>query len=630
MAEPVSPNRATQTQPPEPVSPNHATQTQPPEPVSPNHATQTQTQPPGMAKSRCAIAIKRGCSIVVEQSVRAKVIVTREPVLMKCDCHQPEYHQIQLKAIREVIEAYDSREQVYIQLRKLFAEIVLRTRAIADTMMAEYLQMEKEDMKRFTGLPNRTGSDGFDLQKAEAAIQEFVTETVHGFELYLSYYQGHLRKVDECSRRVEHLFCSPYVPRHLDALGLVVQADTKDQQSQDSQLADSNKDSAQKVEFSDEVAVLESNARDDQTLKGHWRATQVKIRFTPQGFSLTACLDTGAGLSLLDSALLRQYLPEEPITPLQRPLKFIGISNVPIMANSYITVPLFLLGRKADGSRAFAKLCRRKIYIVGKCNVGMLVANDIIGPERITIDIAARMATVGSCGVDIVVQPRREDDLRLIAEERRTSTVPSYASKSSDPSANSAQTLVSDNQTSPVGLIQKKIMDHEIRTAALALDQRLQEAVRQEQHCRKTMMPAFLAHVKVLHFWMQYYATDEGKRKVRAGYERAILARYALYIPSLPEEEHLKVDECPFMTQKVREYSSEWYWGPEVLERVLRQTLIMGSFWAVKAYGFALSELMERNREEDEKLKSVMRGKQEMLIGWDGKLKVEKLMELMQ
>ncbi|KAL8775158.1 MAG: hypothetical protein Q9194_003857 [Teloschistes cf. exilis] len=606
MAEPLSPNHATQTQPPEPVSPNHATQTQPPEPVSPNHATQTQTQPPGMAKSRCAIAIKRGCSIVVEQSVRAKVIVTREPVLMKCDYHQPEYHQIQLQAIRKVIEAYDSREQVYIQLRKLFEEIVLRTRAIADTMMAEYLQMEKEDMKRFTGLPNGTGSDGFDLHKAEAAIQEFVTETVHGFELYLSYYQGHLRKIDECSRRVEPLVCSPYVPRHLDALGLVVQVDTKDQQSQDSQLANSHKDSAQKVEFSDEVAVLESNARDDQTLKGHWRATQVKIRFTPQGCSLTACLDTGAGLSLLDSALLCQYLPEEPVTPLQRPLKFIGISN------------------------GVCKLCRRKIYIVNKCNVGMLVANDIIGPERITIGIAARMATIGSCGVDIVVQARQEDDLRLIAEESRTSTVPSYASKSSDPSANPAQTLVSDNRTSPVGLIQKKIMDHEIRTAALALDQRLREAVRPEQHCRNTMMPAFLAHVKVLRFWMQCYATNEGKRKLRAGYKRAILTRYAPYIPSLPEEEHLKVDECPFMTQKVRECFSEWYWGPEVLERVLRQTLIMGSFWAVKAYGFALSELMERNREEDEKLKSVMRGKQEMLIGWDGKLKVEKLMELME
>ncbi|KAI4199570.1 MAG: hypothetical protein LQ350_004523 [Teloschistes chrysophthalmus] len=596
-----------------------------------------------MAESRCSIVIKRGCSIVVKQSIRAEVIVTRDPVLTKCDCHQPEYHQIQLQAIKEVIEACNRREQIHIHLRKLFAEIILRTRAYADTLVAEYLQMEKEDMKRFTGLPqtlegqigtNGTGSDGFDLQKAEAAITEFIAERVHLTELYLSNAQRHLRKMDECSRRVEPLVCSPYVPRHLDALGLVVETDTKDQQSKGFQPPNNNKDSSMEVGLSDEVPVLESNARDDKTLQGYWRSTQVMFRFTQWGCSLTACLDTGAGLSLLDWALFNRYLPLEPMIPLEVPLIFKGISEDPVKARSYITVPIFLPGRKADGTRAFAKLCRRKIYIVDKLSVGLLIATDMIGPERITIDIAARKAKIGSCGVEVLVQPLLGNDpkllanLRLTEEESTNSTLPSCASNTSNPSAKPAQTLASDNESSPIGLIQKRIMDHEIRTTGFALDQRLQELHCQEQHCRNTMMPMLVAHLKVFRFWAQYNATDAGKRFRRARYECNLLKRYSPYIPSC-NGEHLREDDGSFMLQKVRETFSEWYWGPEVLERIEKQTLPKGPFLTIQVYGLSVSELMAQHREEDGKLKSVMRERLGRLVGGDGKVRVEELVKLM-
>ncbi|KAL9577348.1 MAG: hypothetical protein Q9212_006417 [Teloschistes hypoglaucus] len=606
------------------------------EPVSPNHVNQTQPQPSGMAKSRCSIVIKRGCSIVVKQSVRAKVIVTRDPVLVKCDCHQSEYHQIQIQAIREVIEAYDCREQVYIQLRKLFAEILLRTRAIADTIMAEYLLMEKEDMKRFTGLPQTlkgqigtigTSSDGSELQKAKATITEFIAEQVHQSGVYLSYAQEHLRNMDECSRRVEPLVCSPYVPRHLDALGLVVETDTKDQQS-------SNKDSTMEVGLSDGVAVLESNARDDKTLQGFWRSTKIMYRFTPYGCSLTACLDTGAGSSLLDGALFSQYLPHEPITPLEKPLMFKGISEEPIKARSYAMVPIFLPGRKADGTRAFAKLCRRKIYIVDKLGIGLLIATDMIGPERITIDIAARKANIGSCGVDVLVQPLSVNDPNLIAdlgltaEASKSSGLPSHASNTSNPSAKPAQTLVSDNQTSPVGLIQKRIMDHEIRTAGSALDQRLQELHRQEEHCCRSMLQTLVAHIKVLRFWTQHYATDAGKRFLRARYERTILSRCETYIPSCSGE-HLRVDDNQFMLQKVREAFSQGYWEPHVLARIERDTLSIGPLRTINVYGMALTRILTQDREVDARLKSVLQGRQRRLVDGDGKVRVEELLKLM-
>ncbi|KAI4253183.1 MAG: hypothetical protein LQ352_003834 [Teloschistes flavicans] len=589
--------------------------------------SQIQPQPLGKAKHSCSITIKHSCSIVTKKPVDAKcakskheVIVTREPVLSNCDCHEPEYHQVQLQAIRELIEAYSRRESAYIQLRKAYSEVILRTRAFADILVAEYLQMEKEDMKRFTsssktlkkefdGTPvsNGIGSGQFDLPEAEAAIKDYIAEKVKEYETYHSLDHGNLRKLQECSWQVESLVCNPCVPRHLDALGLMkLPVDTIFQQPQYSQTP-KNKAYVVKQGLSNEVLVVESNARSGYINTAYaqmrWSWTAIKVRFEPQGNYSIACLDTGSPLSLIDRARLRP-LPEARIIKLASPLHVRGLSDVAIETNSYVMISIFLRGINVDGTTALAKLCSRGFYIIDGFRTGMLIGNDIIGPERISIDISAQKATIGSCGVNVVVHPHVTGDFD--PKKQRTAT----------------RILLPDTLHSPARLINKKLMEKEIGISASARSQRLECLERQRMECLTTLLPGLLAHFEMLGTYQRFYGTYWGRCIVRSMYESDVLKKYRFYIPS---PDYAKVDR-PHVRNQLRKYFAEEGREDELAKRAEEHMLLEAPFGTTNAFGHTLVRLKARHVEEDGKLTSEMLKAQVGSVDGEGMVKLSELM----
>ena len=65
-------------------------------------------------------------------------------------------------------------------------------------------------------------------------------------------------------------------------------------------------------------------------------------------------------------------------------------------------VPFYLPGTTNDGTKAIGCI-RREIHLVDNLRAKMLIGNDIIGPEQIVIDIANKLARVGSCYLNIKI-----------------------------------------------------------------------------------------------------------------------------------------------------------------------------------------------------------------------------------
>ena len=65
-------------------------------------------------------------------------------------------------------------------------------------------------------------------------------------------------------------------------------------------------------------------------------------------------------------------------------------------------VPFYLPGTTNNGTKAIGCI-RREIYLVNNLRAKMLIGNDIISPKQIVIDIANKLARIGSCYLNIKI-----------------------------------------------------------------------------------------------------------------------------------------------------------------------------------------------------------------------------------
>lgn len=122
--------------------------------------------------------------------------------------------------------------------------------------------------------------------------------------------------------------------------------------------------------------------------------------------SSSCCLNTGCGVTLVDRTWLLQKLPNVKLSKMSTPLKVRGIRSSRHESNEFALTALFFMRKDTAKRVVFARI-DRKLHLVDELKANMLIGNDIIGPEEISIDIAGQTAFIFSCGVRISIDAKQ-------------------------------------------------------------------------------------------------------------------------------------------------------------------------------------------------------------------------------
>ncbi len=187
----------------------------------------------------------------------------------------------------------------------------------------------------------------------------------------------------------------------------------------------------------EDVQIIGSNA--DSSMKvgsGHayrsWRYAQLDVQLDPSKGkdTYTVCADSGTSMTMMDRKLKEKDLPQAHIHTMAFPARVRGIGNNVYKTSEYIIQEIFFLrGKDKEGRPATARTALRKIYLVDGLAAGMLIGNDVLVPEGIDLLFSKRVASIGSCGVEIPIEVRSKGPLiKRTINSKKTVVIPPNSS----------------------------------------------------------------------------------------------------------------------------------------------------------------------------------------------------------
>ncbi len=183
----------------------------------------------------------------------------------------------------------------------------------------------------------------------------------------------------------------------------------------------------------EDVQIIGSNA--DSSIEvgsGHayrsWRYTQLNVQLDPSKGkdTHTVCTDSGTSITMIDRKLKEKDLPQVYVYTMAFPARVRGIGNNVHKTSEYIIQEIFFSrGKDKEGRPATARTALREIYLVDGLAAGMLIENDVLVPEGINLLFSKRVASIGSCGVEIPIEVRSKGPLiKRTINSKKTVMVP--------------------------------------------------------------------------------------------------------------------------------------------------------------------------------------------------------------
>lgn len=165
---------------------------------------------------------------------------------------------------------------------------------------------------------------------------------------------------------------------------------------------------ATKASSEDDIPIIAStvdHTKDVGTGYGFrgWSYARVKASLSPLATPEFTCLDTGSGIIIADKQFFKSQAPDIPIRIMASPITVRGLGDTKHRTDEYAISSMYFPGIK-DGKRALAKVTR-EVHLV----------DDLIGPEKIVIDIANKSAHIGSCDVTVDLEVKTA---RTVVHER--------------------------------------------------------------------------------------------------------------------------------------------------------------------------------------------------------------------
>ena len=90
------------------------------------------------------------------------------------------------------------------------------------------------------------------------------------------------------------------------------------------------------------------------------------------------------------------------------PLRVKGLESAIHDTAEYVLIPMYIPTTKEDGTKILCRI-HREIHLVNNLKAHMLLSNDVIGSEKIVLDISQSKVYIDSCGVIAIITSRQRD-----------------------------------------------------------------------------------------------------------------------------------------------------------------------------------------------------------------------------
>ena len=147
------------------------------------------------------------------------------------------------------------------------------------------------------------------------------------------------------------------------------------------------------------------------------------VKLHANGTPEPICLDTGCTMSIIDREFLLQQVPEMTVQRMASPIIVRGVGQGTHSCDEFARLDIYLQGSPVA-------LIHRDIHIVDGMKAKMLIGMDVIGPEKIILDIPQQMTIIGSCKsikVPITVTPRAAQRITLPIKALKNVNIPPHA-----------------------------------------------------------------------------------------------------------------------------------------------------------------------------------------------------------
>ncbi len=158
-----------------------------------------------------------------------------------------------------------------------------------------------------------------------------------------------------------------------------------------------------------------------------YRYTQVNIKLAATGKVIVVCIDSGCEVSLIDEAIMNQFLPDTPIRTMAAPIEVSGIGSDRHQTDRYVIAPLYIPGKDNNGDDDTARTAPQELHIVNGLPTGILIGNDIITPERIDLLVSQQVTQIRSCKVKATIETlNRRPLIRRVVHSKKDLTLPPH------------------------------------------------------------------------------------------------------------------------------------------------------------------------------------------------------------
>lgn len=142
-----------------------------------------------------------------------------------------------------------------------------------------------------------------------------------------------------------------------------------------------------------------------------WIYATTTISLTPKHLfpnsnsELTACLNTGYGVTFVNKCWLLKHLSTSKINIMSTPMKVREIGVSKHKSEEFAALSLYLSGKTNTGHLVYTSLTC-EIHLVKDLKANLLVGTDIISPEGFVIDVKGKSAFIESYGVTVPINAR--------------------------------------------------------------------------------------------------------------------------------------------------------------------------------------------------------------------------------
>ena len=131
------------------------------------------------------------------------------------------------------------------------------------------------------------------------------------------------------------------------------------------------------------------------------------MKLQPDADETDTYLDSGCGVSLADRTWLQSNLPDLKVLKMASSLKVRGVGANKYETDKFVVMSVYFPCKAQDGNKVLAYI-RREFHLVDDLRTQILIGNDVIGPEKIVIDVGNKTATFGNCDNAVAtVNPRQ-------------------------------------------------------------------------------------------------------------------------------------------------------------------------------------------------------------------------------